>query len=314
MSLAGFTHAPVLHNEVIEALAIRPDGHYVDGTYGRGGHAQSILQRLDDNGRLIVMDKDPEAIKSAQQALGGDHRVTIVHDDFANMSDQIGELKLANKIDGVLLDLGVSSPQLDDAARGFSFQHNGPLDMRMNPHQGESAAEWLNSASEKDIAKVLWELGEERFSRRIARKIIEVREQKYIEDTATLAALVSGCVPKRDMKKHPATRSFQAIRMHVNRELEHITLALNSIFNVLRVGGRLLVISFHSLEDRLVKRFFRAESSKPKVPRGLPLRESELMSNVRLKLISKAVKAGAAELALNPRARSAVLRVAERTV
>ncbi|MCP4491080.1 MAG: 16S rRNA (cytosine(1402)-N(4))-methyltransferase RsmH [Gammaproteobacteria bacterium] len=314
MSHVDFIHAPVLHTEVIEELAIRPDGYYLDGTYGRGGHARSILERLDGNGRLIVMDKDPEAIKSAQQALGNDHRVTIVHDDFANIGDQVNVLKLAEKIDGVLLDLGVSSPQLDDAARGFSFQHNGPLDMRMNPQQGESAAEWLNIADEKEIAKVLWELGEERFSRRIARKIVEARQQKPIEDTATLATLVAGCVPKRDLKKHPATRSFQAIRMHINRELEHINLALESIFSVLKVGGRLLVISFHSLEDRLVKRFLRSESSKPKVPRGLPLRESELLSNVRLKLIGKATKAGSAELAVNPRARSAVLRVAERTV
>ncbi len=313
MSYVEFTHAPVLHAEVIEALAIRPDGYYVDGTYGRGGHAQSILEQLDGNGRLIVVDKDPEAIEAARQAIGSDHRVTIMHDDFANISEQLDELELAEKIDGVLLDLGVSSPQLDDAARGFSFQHNGPLDMRMNPHQGESAAEWLNSARENEIAKVLWEFGEERFSRRIARKIVEVREQKYIEDTATLADLVAGCVPKRKLKKHPATRSFQAIRMHINRELEHITLALESIFNVLKVGGRLLVISFHSLEDRLVKRFFKSQSSKPKVPRGLPLRESELLSKVRLKLIGKAIKAGAAELAANPRARSAVLRVAERT-
>ncbi|MCP3688479.1 MAG: 16S rRNA (cytosine(1402)-N(4))-methyltransferase RsmH [Gammaproteobacteria bacterium] len=314
MSFTELTHAPVLHNEVIEALAIRPGGFYLDGTYGRGGHAQSILQRLDSNGRLIVMDKDPEAIQSARRALGHDHRVIIVHDDFANMSAQVGELNLADKIDGVLLDLGVSSPQIDDATRGFSFQQNGPLDMRMNPQQGESAAEWLNSAGEKDIAKVLWELGEERFSRRIARKIVEVREQKYIDDTATLATLVAACVPKRGIKKHPATRSFQAIRMHINHELEHITLALNSMFNILRVGGRLLVISFHSLEDRLVKRFLRSESSRPKVPRGLPLRESELLSNVRLKLIGKAVKAGATELAVNPRCRSAVLRVAERAL
>ncbi len=314
MSHADFTHAPVLHAEVIDALAIRPDGYYVDGTYGRGGHAQSILERLNGNGRLIVMDKDPEAIKSAQQAIGRDHRVTILHDDFVNMSNQIGGLQLTEEIDGVLLDLGVSSPQLDDAARGFSFQHNGPLDMRMNLYQGESAADWLNSADEKEIARVLWELGEERFSRRIARKIVEVREQKHIEDTATLATLIAGCVPKRGLKKHPATRSFQAVRMHINRELEHISLALDSIFNVLKIGGRLLVISFHSLEDRLVKRFFRSESSKPKIPKGLPLRESELLSNVRLKLIGKAVKASAAELAVNPRARSAILRVAERTV
>lgn len=309
-----FSHAPVLHAEVIAALAIRPDGFYVDGTYGRGGHSRSILERLGENGRLIVMDKDPEAIRSAQEAFAGDRRVTIIHDDFANMSEQLVALQLAEKIDGVLLDLGVSSPQLDDASRGFSFQKNGPLDMRMNPEQGESAAQWLSHAEEKEIARVLWQYGEERFARRIAKKIVETRELQSIDDTASLSALISSCIPKREQKKHPATRSFQAIRIHINQELERIGSLLESIFEVLAVGGRLLVISFHSLEDRLVKRFFKQQTSKPKVPKGLPVRESELVSNIRLKIIGKAVKAGAAELALNPRARSAVLRIVERTV
>lgn len=314
MTTDEFNHAPVLHAEVITALAIRPDGYYVDGTYGRGGHSRSILDHLGENGRLIVMDKDPEAIKSAQKTFADDHRVTIVHGDFANMSEQLAELQLAEKIDGVLLDLGVSSPQLDDASRGFSFQKNGPLDMRMNPEQGESAAEWLSHADEKEIARVLWEYGEERFSRRIAKKIVETRELQAIEDTVSLSALISSCIPQRGQKKHPATRSFQAIRIHINHELERIGSLLESIFEVLKVGGRLLVISFHSLEDRLVKRFFKLQSSKPKVPRGLPLRESELVSNIRLKIIGKAIKAGTEELAVNPRARSAVLRIVERTV
>lgn len=312
MSASVFSHAPVLHSEVIAQLNIRSDGLYVDGTYGRGGHAQSILDQLGENGRLIVMDKDPVAIESARQSMSHDLRVTIVQDDFSHMAALLAELQLSEKVDGVLLDLGVSSPQLDDASRGFSFQKNGPLDMRMNPDQGESAAEWLRYADEKDIAKVLWELGEERYSRRIAKKIVETRDQQPIEDTASLSALIASCVPRRDQKKHPATRSFQAIRIHINRELDRIVEVLDSIFDVLSIGGRLLVISFHSLEDRLVKRFIKTQSSKPKVPRGMPIRESELVSNIRLKAVGKAIKAGTAELAVNPRARSAVLRVAER--
>ncbi len=312
MSASAFRHAPVLHNEVITQLNIRTDGLYVDGTYGRGGHARSILDQLDENGRLIVMDKDPDAIESARQSMSHDVRVTIVQDDFSHMAALLAELQLSEKVDGVLLDLGVSSPQLDDASRGFSFQKNGPLDMRMNPEQGESAAEWLRYADEKDIARVLWELGEERYSRRIAKKIVETRDQQPIEDTASLSALIAGCVPQRNQKKHPATRSFQAIRIHINRELDRIVAVLDLIFEVLRVGGRLLVISFHSLEDRLVKRFIKAQSSKPKVPKGMPIRESELVSNIRLKAVGKAIKAGTKELGVNPRARSAVLRVAER--
>lgn len=313
MSQPAFNHAPVLHAEVLAGLNIQSDGFYVDGTYGRGGHARSILDQLGDRGRLVVMDKDPEAIRAARSALGEDPRVTIVHDDYAQMSACLAELALNEKIDGVLLDLGVSSPQLDDASRGFSFQKKGPLDMRMNPDRGESAAEWLGHADEKEIARVLWEFGEERFSRRIARKIVETRDDQPLEDTASLSALIASCVPQRDQKKHPATRSFQAIRIHINRELDQITQLLESIFDVLKVGGRLLIISFHSLEDRLVKRFFKAQSSGPKIPRGLPVRESELTANIRLKVIGKAIKAGVTELGNNPRARSAVLRVAERT-
>lgn len=312
MTGAAFEHAPVMQAEVLINLNIRADGVYVDGTYGRGGHADSILAQLDAHGRLIVMDKDPEAIQAARDALGQDSRVTILHDDYANLAPRLAELGLAESVDGVLLDLGVSSPQLDDAERGFSFMHNGPLDMRMNPTRGESAADWLARAEEKDIARVLWEFGEERFSRRIARKIVETRAQQPIEDTATLSKLISGCVPHNKNHKHPATRSFQAIRIYINQELEHINHVLASIFEVLKVGGRMLVISFHSLEDRIVKRFIKLHSSKPKVPRGLPIRDSELELHIRLKAVSKAIKAGAQELSTNPRARSAVLRVAER--
>ncbi len=312
MSETEFSHAPVMHDEIMRYLNIQPDGIYVDGTYGRGGHAKSILSQLGKNGRLIVMDKDPEAIKAARETLGDDTRVTIFHDDYANMSETLAAAELKQQVDGVLLDLGVSSPQLDDATRGFSFQKNGPLDMRMNPLQGESAAEWLSRAEEKEISRVLWELGEERYARRIARKIVEVRETQNIEDTATLSALISACVPSLKNKKHPATRSFQAIRIHVNQELAHISRLLDSIFDILKIGGRLLVISFHSLEDRLVKRFFRQHSTPPKLPRGLPLRDSEILSTIRLRAIGKAIKAEAVEISLNPRARSAVLRVAER--
>ena len=306
-------HAPVLHAEVLAALEIKPEGLYVDATYGRGGHARSILLALGDQGRLIVMDRDPQAIADAQETMGSDRRVTVIHDDYANMRAQIAELDLLEQIDGILLDLGVSSPQLDDAARGFSFQLNGPLDMRMNPGQGESAAEWLAHAGEAEIARVLWEYGEERHSRRIAKKIVERRRSGKLEDTATLAALISEIVPRPKNNKHPATRSFQAIRIHINQELEQIQRLLETVLDILKIGGRLLIISFHSLEDRLVKRFFKAQSSRAEIPRGLPLRDSEIPSGIRLRLLSRGIKAGARELASNPRSRSAVLRVAERT-
>ncbi len=306
------SHVPVLHQEVIEGLRINPEGRYVDGTYGRGGHARSILQGLGENGRLILMDRDPEAIANATQIMGEEARVTIIHDDYANLPQQISEHDLSEKIDGVLLDLGVSSPQLDNPERGFSFQHSGPLDMRMNPQQGESAADWLAEADEVEIARVLWEFGEERQSRRIARKIVEARAVSPLDDTAQLARLISDVLPRTKNHKHPATRSFQAIRIHINQELTQIQQLLEAIFRILKVGGRLLVISFHSLEDRLVKRFFRAQSTPPKVPRGLPVRDSELDKTVRLHLIGKAIRAGSKELETNPRARSAVLRIAER--
>jgi 16S rRNA (cytosine1402-N4)-methyltransferase len=305
-------HAPVLHDEVIAALAIKPKGRYVDGTYGRGGHARSILAALDQDGSLIVMDRDPQAIADARLSLGADERVTIIHDDYANLYMRIDELGLLEQVDGILLDLGVSSPQLDDARRGFSFQHNGPLDMRMNPEQGETAAEWLKRADEAEIARVLWEYGEERHSRRIARKLVEVRQSRPVEDTATLASIISSLMPRPKSGKHPATRSFQAIRIHINQELAQIQRFLETALDILKIGGRLLVISFHSLEDRLVKRFIKAQSTPPRIPRGLPLRDSEIVSNLRLRSGGKAIRAGSSELSSNPRARSAVLRVAER--
>jgi 16S rRNA (cytosine1402-N4)-methyltransferase len=307
-------HAPVLHDEAIAALEIKPDGRYVDGTYGRGGHARSILAGLGEQGRLIVMDRDPEAIADAHRTFDADNRVTIIHDDYANLQTRMAELELLEQIDGILLDLGVSSPQLDDASRGFSFQQNGPLDMRMNPAQGESAADWLAQADEAEIARVLWQYGEERQSRRIAKKIVEVRQSRAIDDTASLAGLISEVLPRPKNHRHPATRSFLAIRIHINQELGQIERLLETVFDILKIGGRLLVISFHSLEDRLVKRFFKKLSTRQKIPRGLPLRDSEIESGIRLKVTLKAIKAGAGELALNPRSRSAVLRVAERAV
>jgi 16S rRNA (cytosine1402-N4)-methyltransferase len=308
----NLSHAPVMLDEVIGGMQIKPDGRYVDGTYGRGGHARSILAALGSDGHLIVMDRDPQAIADARQSLGDDSRVTIIHDDYANLSSRIKDLDLLEQVDGVLLDLGVSSPQLDDASRGFSFQNNGPLDMRMNPEQGISAAQWLAQAEEVEIAKVLWEFGEERFSRRIARRIVEQRKTDALEDTASLARLISESVPRPKNNRHPATRSFQAIRIHINQELLQVELLLESILEVLKLGGRLLIISFHSLEDRLVKRFYKSQSTRPRLPRGLPLRESEIKSVVRLKLAGKAIRAGTTEIKQNPRARSAVLRIAER--
>jgi 16S rRNA (cytosine1402-N4)-methyltransferase len=278
-------HAPVLHDEVVATMDIKPDGRYVDGTYGRGGHARSILAELGERGQLIVMDRDPQAIADARDSFGADSRVTIIHDDYANMRTQIADLDLAEQIDGVLLDLGVSSPQLDDASRGFSFQHNGPLDMRMNPEQGQSAAQWLAQADEAEIARVLWEYGEERQSRRIARKIVEVRALQPIDDTATLAGLISGVLPRPKNKRHPATRSFQAIRIHINQELAQIQQLLESVFDILKLGGRILIISFHSLEDRLAKRFFKTQSTARKIPRGLPLRDSEFDGGIDRKSV-----------------------------
>ncbi|MCK4707693.1 MAG: 16S rRNA (cytosine(1402)-N(4))-methyltransferase RsmH [Gammaproteobacteria bacterium] len=312
MSLPNFSHQPVLFQQVIDLMNIKSDGIYIDGTFGRGGHAAAILAQLNENGRLLVMDKDPEAIAHAKKQYADDARVTIIHDDYSQMAERIEQLGLKQLVDGVLLDLGVSSPQLDDAERGFSFQKNGPLDMRMNPQQGISAAEWLMTAQEKEIADVLWQLGEERFSRRIAKKIIEFRQQQAITDTATLVSIISDCVPAHKEKKHPATRSFQAIRMKVNQELDHIHQVLDGIFDVLNIGGRLLVISFHSLEDRLIKRFFKKHSTPPVLPRGLPVRDSDIRVSVRFRNIGKAVKATAEEIKQNTRSRSAILRIAER--
>ncbi len=305
-------HVAVLLDAVIAGLAVNPAGRYVDGTYGRGGHARALLSALGEDGRLLVMDRDPSAIEAARAALGEDHRVTIVHDEFGNLKHHLERLGWCEQTDGILLDLGVSSPQLDDPARGFSFQQAGPLDMRMNPEQGESAAEWLARAEVDEIARVLWEYGEERYSRRIARRIEEHRREARIDDTATLARLIADSVPRPKNNRHPATRSFQAIRIHVNGELDQLQRFLEQAIDLLRIGGRLVIISFQSLEDRLVKRFFRDESTPVRPPRGLPLRDDQLDSTVRLRLVDKPQRADAGETGVNPRARSAVLRIAER--
>jgi 16S rRNA (cytosine1402-N4)-methyltransferase len=305
---APFGHAPVLLEEALAGLDVKPDGAYVDATYGRGGHSQALLNRLGSGGSLLVVDRDPEAVASAERELGGDPRVRIAHATF----DRIRELLGPRRVQGVLFDLGVSSPQLDDPARGFSFLRDGPLDMRMDPSSGESARAFLARADEREIGDVIAEYGEERFARKIARSIVAARAQAPIETTARLADVVSASIPARTREpgKHPATRTFQALRIHVNRELELLDAALEGALESLDVGGRLAVISFHSLEDRRVKRFVRKHAEGDPVWKGLP--NAPLHAQPRLKAIRGAIHAGADEVAANPRARSAVLRVAEK--
>jgi 16S rRNA (cytosine1402-N4)-methyltransferase len=303
-------HRPVLLDEAVAALAIRPDGVYLDGTFGRGGHSAAILAQLGPQGRLLAMDQDPQAIKAAQQKFAGDSRFQIVQRNFAELQDFVVEQGLQHKVDGVLLDIGVSSPQLDDASRGFSFLKSGPLDMRMNPDAGQSAAEWLAQVDEYDLVTVLMHLGEEKFARRIAHAIVQYRQQAEINDTVQLANIIAAAIPVKDKKKHPATKSFQAIRIYINRELEVLEHALQAAVNVLSVGGRLAVISFHSLEDRMVKRFFRDISRGPQLPKDIPIMSKDLQQPYRV--VGKAIKPGMQELQQNPRARSSVLRVLER--
>ena len=299
-------HLPVLFAEVMDGLAVRADGTYLDGTFGRGGHARGVLQRLGPQGQLLVMDKDPEAIAVAMQLAAVDARLHWRRGSFAELAQWPAT---ARGLDGVLLDLGVSSPQLDVAARGFSFGKDGPLDMRMDPETGESAAQWLAHASEKDIADVLWVHGEERQSRRIARAIVARRAQEPLLRTAQLADLIASVMPRGDSKTHPATRSFQAIRIHINRELADLEAGLDAAMQQLKPGGRLAVISFHSLEDRIAKQFMLRHAKAPPANRRMPV---EVAFTPTLKLVGGAQKASAAELATNPRARSAVLRVAEK--
>ena len=299
-------HLPVLFAEVMDGLAVKEDGTYLDGTFGRGGHARGVLQRLGEKGRLLAMDKDPDAIAEAMRMADADARLSWRRGSFATLADWPAT---AAGLDGVLLDLGVSSPQLDVAERGFSFGKDGPLDMRMDPDSGESAAEWLARASEKDIADVLWLYGEERQSRRIARFIVARRAEQSIVRTAQLADLIAQACPRGASKTHPATRSFQAIRIYINRELADLEAGLDAALSRLKVGGRLAVISFHSLEDRMVKQFMAKHAKAPPANRRMPV---ELAFTPVLRLVGGAQKASEAELAANPRARSAVLRVAEK--
>ncbi len=305
-----FEHRPVMLDAAIMGLNIRGDGIYVDATFGRGGHAAAILEQLGPEGRLLAMDKDPEAIRAAKRRFAADPRFCIVQDSFVRLEALVRQKGWLGKVNGILLDLGVSSPQLDDADRGFSFRQDGPLDMRMDPQKGESAAQWLGCASEQEIAKVLWEYGEERFSRRIARRIVEERAREPITRTVRLARLIAESVPRREPGKDPATRSFQAIRIHINRELEELRELLPQTLKVLAPGGRLVVISFHSLEDRMVKRFMRKQARGDDFPPDLPVSQEQLRPQMRI--VGKARRAEADELVENPRARSAVLRVAER--
>ena len=305
------THRPVLLSEALEALAVQPEGVYIDATFGRGGHAAGILERLGPGGRLLAMDKDPQAIDAARARFGGDPRVTIVRGSFAMLEQVAQSHGVMGTAMGLLLDLGVSSPQLDDPRRGFSFQQDGPLDMRMDPESGLSAADWLAEVSESELAGVLRDLGEERFHRRVARAIVAARSADPIRTTGQLARIVAGAVRTREKHKHPATRTFQAIRIHINRELEDLQACLEQSLRVLAPGGRMAVISFHSLEDRIVKRFMRDQARGfPGLPPDLPVRATE--TGATLRPVGKARRPGAAESDANPRARSAVLRVAER--
>ena len=303
-------HRPVLLKEAVAALNIRPQGYYIDGTFGRGGHSSAILAQLGAEGRLLALDKDPDAIAEAGKRFVNETRFSIRQDSFAMMSTHVAELGWMGKVDGVLLDLGVSSPQLDDAQRGFSFQQEGPLDMRMNPQQGQSAADWIAIAGEKEIASVLKEYGEERFAKRIANAIVNARATRTITTTKQLAEIVAAANPAWEKGKDPATRSFQAIRIFINRELDDLEACFNNILDILKPGGRLVVISFHSLEDRRVKRFMRDMAKGDDFPPDLPVMQSQLKT--RMKLVGKAVRAGEAELAENPRARSAIMRTAEK--
>jgi len=299
-------HLPVMFGQVMDGLRVRKDGTYLDGTFGRGGHARGVLERLGDGGRLLLMDKDPEAIRVAEQAFGADPRVAIRRGSFAALGDWD---RVRDGLDGVLLDLGVSSPQLDVAERGFSFGKDGPLDMRMDPESGESAAAWLARADEREIADVLWTFGEEKQSRRIARAIVARRAAEPLLRTAQLADLIASVVPRGAQKIHPATRSFQAIRIFVNRELEDLERGLDAAVAALRPGGRLAVISFHSLEDRIVKQFIARLAKAPPANRRMPVAVAFVPT---LRIVADAQKADAAETDVNPRARSAVLRVAEK--
>ena len=303
-------HLSVLLEESVQALAVEPSGTYIDGTFGRGGHARAILARLGPTGRLLGIDRDPEAIATARALEESDARFRAVQAPFSDIANAAAGAGMLGTVEGILLDLGVSSPQLDTPGRGFSFTADGPLDMRMDPNRGESAAAWLARADQGEIARVLRDLGEERFAGRIARAVVSARTDAPIDSTLRLAGIVARAVPTREPGKHPATRTFQALRILVNDELGEIQRCLDQVCGLLACAGRLVVISFHSLEDRIVKRFMRREALGPALPKRVPVRASEVRG--RLRIVGKPIRPSQAEVQANPRARSAVLRVAER--
>lgn len=305
-----FAHQPVLLEESLVALAIRSDGVYVDATFGRGGHSRAILDRLNTSACLLALDQDLQAIAYGQEYFAEASQLRLEHCNFNQLKSRVGKYGLTGKVNGILMDLGVSSPQLDDASRGFSFVRSGPLDMRMDTSRGESAAQWLARVEVDDLVRVLRRYGEERFARRIASAIVAVRDKQAITTTEQLAQIVTDAIPVKEKHKHPATRSFQAIRIYVNQELDVLEQGLESAISVLAPGGRLVVISFHSLEDRIVKRFMRDKSSRPRLPPGLPVMDADI--DVPYQLVGKSVVAGERELSGNPRARSARLRVLEK--
>jgi 16S rRNA (cytosine1402-N4)-methyltransferase len=309
---SGFDHAPVLLKESIAALNIKADGIYIDATFGRGGHSSAILECLNDDGRLLAFDQDPQAVEYGRQQFSQDSRIEILHCNFRQVAKMVAERGLDKKINGVLMDLGVSSPQLDDAARGFSFSRSGPLDMRMNPEEGVSAMQWLSTVSLNELTVALKKYGEEKSARRIAQAIIDNRDEMDITDTKQLADIIVNAVPGYERHKHPATRSFQAIRIVINDELQALEEGLQAAASVLAKEGRLAVISFHSLEDRIVKRFMRDISSPPQLPAGLPVMNADL--EVPYSLVGKPQVASDEEIKRNPRARSARLRVLERVL
>jgi 16S rRNA (cytosine1402-N4)-methyltransferase len=304
-----YQHQPVLLAEVVESLAIQPEGIYVDATFGRGGHTQAILNNLGPKGRLFAIDKDPDAIAYAQQHFAADQRLTVYQDSFTKLGQFLQSQQVYGKVNGVLFDLGVSSPQLDDPARGFSFMRSGKLDMRMDYSQGMDAARWIATIGEQELAKVLWDYSEERFARRIARAIITVRQEKPITTTEQLANIVASAVPVWERSKHPATRSFQAIRIAVNHELDELHQGLIQSLAALKGGGYLLVISFHSLEDRIVKHFMQQQERADNFPTKLPIKYASLQP--KFKRLGR-IKPRLQEIASNPRARSAILRVGEK--
>lgn len=308
-SFSNTDHFPVLVHEVVENLAITPEGCYVDATYGRGGHSGMLLSALGPQAQLLALDRDPEAVANAVERFAGEPRFTIVKSNFSELKSVVNNVGWLGTVDGLLLDLGVSSPQLDTAERGFGFSRDGQLDMRMDPSTGQSAADWLACVEEDELARVLKEYGEERFAKRIAKAIIAAQSTSGLSSTSQLAEVIKAAHPKWERHHHPATRSFQAIRIHINQELEAIKTVLSTAASVLRLGGRLAVISFHSLEDRLVKRAFRKPVPDASIPRHLP---QPAIEEHPWRVIGKAIKATKAELDVNPRSRSAVLRIVER--